>query len=91
MRLFYMERYACYANQIRQEIHRNPEVGYDLGNTLAVIRRELTEMGIPYTEKFGKSSIVGVINPEKAGFTISIGARMPSPWLCRLIRLWKCW
>ena len=25
-----MERYACYANQIRQEIHRNPEIGYDL-------------------------------------------------------------
>ena len=76
MRLFYMERYACYANQIRQEIHRNPEIGYDLGNTLAVIRRELTEMGIPYTEKFGKSSIVGVINPEKAGFTIGIRADM---------------
>ena len=76
MRLFYMERYACYANQIRQEIHRNPEIGYDLRNTLAVIRRELTEMGIPYTEKFGKSSIVGVINPEKAGFTIGIRADM---------------
>ena len=76
MRLFYMERYACYANQIRQEIHRNPEIGYDLRNTLGVIRRELSKMGIPYTEKFGKSSIVGVINPEQSGFTIGIRADM---------------
>lgn len=71
-----MDHYASYASTLRQEIHRHPEVGYDLSNTLSIIRRELTAMGIQYTEEFGKSSIVGVINPEKTGFTIGIRADM---------------
>ena len=51
-----------------------PEVDYDLPKTLALIKRELDAMGIPYTEKYGKGSLVGYINPDKEGFTIGIRA-----------------
>jgi len=71
-----MSEYASYANEIRQQLHKYPEIGYDLSKTLQLVRAELTRMGIPYTETYGKSSIVGVINPEKTGFTIGIRADM---------------
>ena len=72
-----IEQATCeYAVKLRREIHQYPEIGFDLTKTLAVVRRELDAMGIPYTEEFGKSSIVGTINPGCKGFTIGIRADM---------------
>ena len=65
-----------YAVKLRRELHSYPEIGFDLPKTLALVRRELDAMGIPYTEAFGKSSIVGTINPACSGFTIGIRADM---------------
>ena len=61
---------------LRREIHMYPEVGFDLSNTIAIVKRELDSMGIVFTEKYGKSSVVATINPEKEGFTIGIRADM---------------
>lgn len=61
---------------LRRELHMYPEVGFDLPKTLSVVRRELDAMGIPYSEKFGRSSIVGEINGSHKGFTIGIRADM---------------
>ena len=68
--------YLEYAVNLRRELHMHPEIGFDLTNTLSVVRRELDAMGIPYTEEFGRSSIVATINPEKAHFTIGIRGDM---------------
>ena len=65
-----------YATGIRRELHQYPEIGFDLPRTLALVRRELDAMGIPYTEEFGRSSIVATINPECKGFTIGIRGDM---------------
>ena len=65
-----------YLVKIRREIHMYPEVDYDLPKTVALVKRELESMGIPYTEKYGKGSVVGYINPDKEGFTIGIRADM---------------
>ena len=67
--------YVSYAQTLRHELHQCPEIGFDLTQTLAIVRRELDAMGIEYTEKYGKSSIVGTINPGKA-FTIGLRADM---------------
>lgn len=53
-----------------------PEVGYDLPITVALVKRELDSMNIPYTEKYGKGSVVAYINPDKTDFTIGIRADM---------------
>lgn len=45
----------------RRELHKIPEVGFDLPKTVAFIKRELDKLGIEYTEKYGRSSIVGYI------------------------------
>ena len=65
-----------YIIRLRRELHEYPEVGFDLPRTLALVRRELGGMGIPYTERYGESAIVAYLNPDKTGFTIGIRADM---------------
>ena len=67
--------YAKYAQQLREELHMCPGIGYDLEETLAIVHRELDAMGINHTDKFCRSSVVGYINPGKA-FTIGLRADM---------------
>ncbi|MBR2432083.1 MAG: amidohydrolase [Clostridia bacterium] len=66
-----MESYVVNA---RRQIHQYPEIGFDLDRTLAFLRSELDKMGVEYTDKYGKSSLVATINPEKTNFTIGIRA-----------------
>lgn len=66
-----MESYVINA---RRRLHMYPEVGFELERTLDFLRSELDKMGVEYTEKYGKSSIVATVNPEKTGFTIGVRA-----------------
>ena len=63
---------GSYILAIRRELHKYPELAFDLPKTLALIRRELDAMGIPYTEEYGQSSIVAFINPDCNGFSIGL-------------------
>ena len=65
-----------YIINLRHELHEHPEIGFDIPNTIAVVKRELDNMGIPYTEEFGESSVVAMINPHNTHFTIGIRADM---------------
>ncbi|MBR2930608.1 MAG: amidohydrolase [Clostridia bacterium] len=65
-----------YIISLRREIHEYPEIGFDVPKTVAVVKRELDKLGIEYTEKYGESSVVATINPEKSHFTIGIRADM---------------
>ena len=63
-----------YVTKIRRELHSCPGVGFELDETLDVIRRELDSFAVPYTEKYGKSSIIATVNGEKAGYTLALRA-----------------
>lgn len=65
-----------YVIDIRRKLHKYPEIGLDLTKTLEIVRNQLSLMGIKYSEKYGKSSIVATINGEKKNFTIGIRADM---------------
>lgn len=65
-----------YVIGLRRELHMCAEVGTELDETLAVLRRELDDIGVPYTEEYGKSSVVATVNPEKSHFTIGVRADM---------------
>ena len=65
-----------YIVAIRREIHQYPETNFDLTKTVAVVKRELESMQVPYTEQYGNGSVVGYIGPEKANFTIALRADM---------------
>ncbi|MBE6650643.1 MAG: amidohydrolase [Ruminococcaceae bacterium] len=64
-----------YIISLRREIHEYPEIGFDLPKTIAIVKRELDALGIEYTEKYGESSVVAILNP-KGKFTIGIRADM---------------
>ena len=63
-----------YVSEIRRKLHMYPEIGTELPKTLALLRQELDALGVPYTERYGISSIVATVNPEKSHFTIGIRA-----------------
>ena len=65
-----------YIINLRRELHQIPEIGFDLPKTLAVVRRELDAIGLPYTESFGTSSIVATLNEGVGNKTIAIRADM---------------
>lgn len=65
-----------YIINLRRELHQIPEIGYDLPKTLAVVRRELEQIGLPYTEQFGTSSIIATLNEGVGNKTIAIRADM---------------
>lgn len=65
-----------YVIALRREIHQYPETDFDLPRTVALVERELAAMGIPFTEKYAKGSVVGYINPDCADFTIALRADM---------------
>ncbi len=65
-----------YIISIRRELHRFPEIGYDLPKTLALVKRELENMGLAYTDEYGEGSVVSYINPQKEGKAIALRADM---------------
>lgn len=65
-----------YIINIRRELHRFPEIGYDLPKTLALVKRELESIELSYTEEYGKSSVVSYITPLKYNKTVAIRADM---------------
>lgn len=65
-----------YIVRIRRQLHMYPELEFDLPRTLELVRGELDRMHIPYTEKYGRSSIVAYINPDYKGYTLGIRADM---------------
>ncbi len=71
-----MQTLVKYAIDLRRELHQCPEIGFDLPQTLSIVRRELDKLGIEYTDKYGQSSIVATINPEKDHFTIGLRGDM---------------
>lgn len=63
-----------YIIRIRRELHQIPELGFDLEKSMAVICRELDAMGIPYTDKIGKSCIIATLNEGVGNKTIALRA-----------------
>ncbi len=62
--------------RIRREIHEYPEICFDLPHTVAVVERELSDMGIACTEQYGPGSVAAVLNGKSSGRTIALRADM---------------
>ena len=64
-----------YAVLRRRQLHRYPEMLFDLEHTVSLVCRELDRMGIVRSEA-GPGSVVGWIGPEGAPVTVGIRADM---------------
>ena len=52
------EKYFLRAKELYETLHQCPELGFDLDKTVKIVKKELEDCEISYTEKYGKSSIV---------------------------------
>jgi len=66
---------AAYATELRREIHRHPELGFEEVRTAAVVERELDALGIEH-RRVAKTGVVGLIRGGTPGRTIGLRADM---------------
>ncbi len=59
----------------RQDLHRIPEIGFDLEQTSAYVQARLVEMKIPYTSA-AKTGVIGLIEGGRPGPTLALRADM---------------
>ena len=63
--------------EIRQQIHANPELLFDVHSTASLVAQKLKEYGVDkVVTGIGRSGVVGVINGDKAGPVIGLRADM---------------
>lgn len=67
--------------KIRRELHRNPEIGFDLPATKALVKKELEEMGYAPME-MGKCGLVALAGGKHPGKTILLRADMDALQIC---------
>lgn len=73
---FFRSDDSDYIIAVRREIHRRPELGFELDNTVAIVERELDAIGVSHTRKYGPGSVVGYIGPGNGGRTVALRADM---------------
>lgn len=56
-----IEVYYEKALELYKTLHEHAEVGFDLPETVKIVKKELDNLGIKYTEKYGKGSVVAEI------------------------------
>lgn len=59
--IFDYDKYYTRAVELYRELHKCPEVGFELERTVAIVKKELSSLGIEYTEQYGKCSVVADI------------------------------
>ena len=70
------EKYLERVMELRRELHKYPELGFDLFKTADIVKKELDKIGIPYQSEIAKTGIVATIKGGKpilsnSFFTIS--------------------
>lgn len=61
---------------MRRDLHKIPELGFDLPKTRAYVTAKLDEYGIPYTLSEKDSSIIATLKGGKPGATVALRADM---------------
>ncbi len=63
------------ATELRREIHRHPELGFEEVRTAGIVERELDDLGIE-RRRVAKTGVVGIIRGGLAGRTVGLRADM---------------
>ncbi|MGI6688937.1 MAG: M20 metallopeptidase family protein [Christensenellales bacterium] len=75
----YLERAKAIFNdvvQVRKQIHRNPEVGFDLPETVKTVQEKLNEYGIACSRLGDSCALVGTLGDSGKGKTLLLRADM---------------
>ena len=66
---------AAHATEIRREIHRHPELGFEEKNTQAIVERELGALGIEH-RRIARTGVVGIVRGALPGHVTGLRADM---------------
>ena len=66
---------AAHATEIRREIHRHPELGFEETNTQAIVERELGVLGIEH-RRIARTGVVGIVRGALPGHVTGLRADM---------------
>ncbi|AXY24674.1 amidohydrolase [Suicoccus acidiformans] len=62
------------AIQVRRQLHQNPEVGFDLPETMKLVKSKLDEFGIAYENLADTYGVVGTLGDASKGKTLLLRA-----------------
>jgi amidohydrolase len=65
-----------YLKNIRRELHKYPEIEFDLERTCALVKGELEKIGLEADESYGKSSVTALLKVDRSFKTIGLRADM---------------
>ena len=71
-----IKKYEDEIIEIRRDLHKHPEVGFDLERTSKKVANKLKELGFEVKTEIGKSGVVGIIKGNDTGPTIALRADM---------------
>ena len=61
---------------IRRDLHAHPELAFEEVRTAGVVAAELARLGIPHTERVGRTGVVGTVAGGRPGPVLAIRADM---------------
>ncbi len=63
------EALFAYTRQLRRDIHRHPELGFQEHRTAGIVARELQNLGLEVTTGVGRTGVVGILEGKHEGPT----------------------
>ena len=76
-----LEGITAHAVEIRHDLHRHPELGYQELYTSGVVCRELERLGIPFQRGIAGTGVVALIQGTGAGRSHSPVRRSARTWM----------
>ena len=70
------EKYLPWVINIRHELHKYPELDFNLPETIKIITTSLKELNIPFKTGIGKSGIIAELKGKNKNITIALRADM---------------
>ncbi len=70
------DRLAARLVEWRRELHRNPEIGFDVRRTAEFVARRLEDLGVEVRTGIGRTGVVGILRSDRGGGTILLRADM---------------
>jgi len=62
--------------EVRRDLHRHPELGFQEHRTAEVVARDLRALGFEVTEGVARTGVVGILRGERPGRTVLVRADM---------------